>query len=108
MKTIPNGKQHTLDPNVNTNTLGLQIYLIYINYQKGINIYFHGLFWYIMARAKSKLVIVLLESIVTGHKVILCKPRLVDKLEVLRYDPMLQGPCLYREIEKVASYKRPG
>lgn len=58
-----------------------------------------------MARVKSKLVIVLLESIVTKHQITLVKLRSLESLEVLRYDPMLQAPCIYKEVKKLASYK---
>lgn len=59
-----------------------------------------------MAKVKSKFVKVLLESIVTKHQVILVKLRALDSIEVLRYDPMLQAPCLYREVKKISSYSR--
>lgn len=58
-----------------------------------------------MAKAKSKFIKVLLESIVTQHQVILVRLRTLEPLEVLRYDPKLQAPCLYREKEKIGSYK---
>lgn len=59
-----------------------------------------------MAKAKSKFVKVLCQSIVTGHKHINIKLRTLDKLEILRYDPWLQAPCIYRETEKIGSHKR--
>lgn len=59
-----------------------------------------------MAKAKSKFVKVLLESIVTRHQCIHIKLRTLDPLEVLRYDPMLQAPSLYREVKKISSHKR--
>ena len=58
-----------------------------------------------MAKARSKFVKVLLESIVTKHQVILVKLRTLEPLEVLRYDPQLQAPSLYREVKKISSYK---
>lgn len=59
-----------------------------------------------MAKVKSKFVKVLLKSIVTNHEVILVKFRALDNLEVLRYDPWLQAPSIYREVKKISSYKR--
>lgn len=59
-----------------------------------------------MAKAKSKFIKVLVESIVTKHQVILIKPRLLEPLEVLRYDPLLQAPSIYRETKKIGSHKR--
>lgn len=60
----------------------------------------------IMVKAKSKFVKVLLESIVTKHPVVLLRLRTTENLEVLRYDPWLQGPCLYREKKKIGSHTR--
>lgn len=59
-----------------------------------------------MAKAKSKFIKVLVESIVTKHQAILIRARTIEPLEVLRYDPMLQGPCIYRETKKISSHKR--
>jgi hypothetical protein len=59
-----------------------------------------------MAKAKSKFIKVLVESIVTRHSIILIKPRVSEPLEVLRYDPLLQAPCIYREVKKISSHKR--
>jgi len=59
-----------------------------------------------MAKAKSKFVKVLLESIVTKHEVILIRLRTADPLQVLRYDPQLQAPCLYKEVKKVSSHSK--
>ena len=59
-----------------------------------------------MAKAKSKFIKVLVESIVTKHQLILIKLRTLEPLEVLRYDPMLQAPSIYREVKKISSHKR--
>ena len=32
-------------------------------------------------------VLVMLESVVSGHKINLIRPRLDDKMEIIRYDP---------------------
>lgn len=57
-----------------------------------------------MAKVKSKHVKVLLESIVTKHQIILVKLRALETLKVLRYDPLLQAPCIYKEVKKISSY----
>lgn len=59
-----------------------------------------------MAKIKSKFVKVLCESIVTKHQVILVKLRALEPIEVMRYDPMLQAPSIYREVKKISSYSR--
>jgi len=59
-----------------------------------------------MAVTRSKFVKVIVESIVTKHRVIFIKLRTLEPLEVLRYDPLLQAPCIYKEVEKIGSHKR--
>lgn len=59
-----------------------------------------------MAKAKSKFVKVLIESIVTRHKAILIRARALEPIEVLRYDPLLQAPSIYKEVKKISSHKR--
>lgn len=59
-----------------------------------------------MAKVKSKFVKVLIQSIVTKHEAVIVKFRALDSIEVLRYDPWLQAPCIYKEVKKISSYKR--
>lgn len=54
-------------------------------------------------KAKSKDVMVLMESIVSGHQFNLIRERLADKLEVVRFDPYIQKVCIYRERKKIRS-----
>lgn len=54
-------------------------------------------------KAKSKDVMVLMESIVSGHQFNLIRERLADKLEVVRFDPYIQKMCIYRERKKIRS-----
>ncbi|XP_026752687.1 39S ribosomal protein L33, mitochondrial [Galleria mellonella] len=56
-------------------------------------------------KAKSKLIMVLMESAVSGHKFVTIRERLADKLEILRYDPYIQEESLYRERKKIRSIK---
>jgi len=46
-----------------------------------------------------------LVSVVTGHTRVAIRPRLNDKLECLKYDPMIQDMCIYRETKKIKSMK---
>ncbi|CAH2982960.1 unnamed protein product [Chilo suppressalis] len=41
----------------------------------------------LMKKAKSKHVMVLMESVVSGHKFNAIRERLADKLEILKFDP---------------------
>ncbi|XP_049875262.1 39S ribosomal protein L33, mitochondrial [Pectinophora gossypiella] len=56
-------------------------------------------------KAKSKLIMVLMESAVSGHKFMAIRERLGDKLELLRFDPYIQQESLYRERKKIRSIK---
>ncbi|XP_077531492.1 mitochondrial ribosomal protein L33 [Haemaphysalis longicornis] len=58
-----------------------------------------------MAKAKSKFVLVLLESIVSKHKFVQQRARLDDKLELWKFDPYIQKFSIYKEIKKVKSLK---
>lgn len=56
-----------------------------------------------MAKAKAKTIIVLLRSVVSGHYWPMRRPRLADKIEIIRYDPYVQRPVLYKEVKKIKS-----
>lgn len=58
-----------------------------------------------MAKAKSKFILVLLESIVSKHKVVQKRARLDDKIELWKFDPYIQRFSIYKEIKKVKSLK---
>ncbi|XP_076666520.1 mitochondrial ribosomal protein L33 [Andrena cerasifolii] len=57
----------------------------------------------LLKRVKSKNVLVLIESIVTGHKYLVARERLGDKLELAKFDPYVQATVLYRERKKIRS-----
>ncbi|XP_059620395.1 large ribosomal subunit protein bL33m [Phlebotomus argentipes] len=59
----------------------------------------------LLKRAKSKEILVLMESVVSGHKYIQRRERLADKIEIIKFDPYIQQMCLYRERKKVVSIK---
>uniref|UniRef100_A0A6M2DV54 Large ribosomal subunit protein bL33m n=1 Tax=Xenopsylla cheopis TaxID=163159 RepID=A0A6M2DV54_XENCH len=52
---------------------------------------------------KIRSIMVLMESVVTGHKFVWIRERLADKLEMLRVDPYIKKECIYKEIKKVKS-----
>ncbi|XP_073945906.1 mitochondrial ribosomal protein L33 [Choristoneura fumiferana] len=56
-------------------------------------------------KAKSKHIMVLMESMVSGHKFISIRERLADKLELLRFDPYIRAQSLYKERKKIRSIK---
>ncbi|OXA45514.1 hypothetical protein Fcan01_19511 [Folsomia candida] len=52
-------------------------------------------------KVKSKHVLVVLESIVTRHKVCVKRERIADKLEQLRWDPYVRTEVVYKEVKKL-------
>ncbi|XP_076649984.1 mitochondrial ribosomal protein L33 [Halictus rubicundus] len=54
-------------------------------------------------KVKSKYVLVLLESVASGHKYVVRRARVDDKLEVERFDPYVNATVLYREAKKIKS-----
>lgn len=59
----------------------------------------------LLKKAKSKLIMVLMESAVSGHKKIKIRERLADKLEVIAFDPYIRQMSVYREQKKIRSLK---
>ncbi|XP_071441920.1 large ribosomal subunit protein bL33m [Hetaerina americana] len=57
----------------------------------------------LLKKAKSKNIMVLMESMVSGHKYITIRERLADKLEVVRFDPFIQKESVYKERKKIRS-----
>ncbi|XP_015593786.1 39S ribosomal protein L33, mitochondrial [Cephus cinctus] len=57
----------------------------------------------LMKKAKSKSIMVLMESAITGHKFVWIRERLADKLEIIRFDPYLGQNSLYRERRRIRS-----
>ncbi|XP_061499985.1 large ribosomal subunit protein bL33m isoform X1 [Anopheles gambiae] len=46
----------------------------------------------LLKKAKSKNILVLMESAVSGHQFTMIRERLADKLELQRFDPYSKGP----------------
>ncbi|XP_041981505.1 39S ribosomal protein L33, mitochondrial [Aricia agestis] len=59
----------------------------------------------LLKKAKSKSIMVMMESVVSGHRINLIRERLADKLEVIRFDPFIQQESLYKEKKKIRSMK---
>ncbi|XP_018311112.1 39S ribosomal protein L33, mitochondrial [Mycetomoellerius zeteki] len=57
----------------------------------------------LLKKAKSKHVLVLTESVVTGHRLVRIRERLADKLEFTFFDPYIQQVALYKEKKKLCS-----
>ncbi|XP_072948689.1 large ribosomal subunit protein bL33m [Epargyreus clarus] len=59
----------------------------------------------LLKKAKSKNIMVLMESVVSGHQFNTIRERLAEKLEVIRFDPYIQEKCIYKERKKIRSIK---
>ncbi|EDV34738.1 uncharacterized protein Dana_GF21473 [Drosophila ananassae] len=57
----------------------------------------------LLKKVKSKRIMVVLESVVSGHQYNAFRDRLADKLEIIRFDPYIQQESLYRERKKIRS-----
>ncbi|KAH8238444.1 hypothetical protein KR032_006939 [Drosophila birchii] len=57
----------------------------------------------LLKKVKSKRIMVVLESAVSGHQFNAFRDRLAEKLEIIRFDPYIQQESLYRERKKIRS-----
>ncbi|XP_023301709.1 39S ribosomal protein L33, mitochondrial [Lucilia cuprina] len=57
----------------------------------------------LLKKVKSKRIMVVVESVVTGHKFNTVRDRLADKIELVRFDPYIQKDCVYRERKRIRS-----
>nr|XP_041633092.1 39S ribosomal protein L33, mitochondrial-like [Drosophila kikkawai] len=55
----------------------------------------------LLKKVKSKRIMVVLESAVSGHQFNAFRDRLAEKLEIIRFDPYIQKDSLYRERKKI-------
>ncbi|XP_004925954.1 large ribosomal subunit protein bL33m [Bombyx mori] len=56
-------------------------------------------------KAKSKYIMVIIESAVSGHQKTRIRDRLADKMESIEFDPYIQQESLYKECKKIRSMK---
>ncbi|CAB0009672.1 unnamed protein product [Nesidiocoris tenuis] len=59
----------------------------------------------LLKKVKSKRIMVLMESMVSGHQFNYIRDRLADKLEMIRFDPYIQKEAVYYERRKIKSVK---
>ncbi|XP_046825253.1 39S ribosomal protein L33, mitochondrial [Vespa velutina] len=55
----------------------------------------------LLKKAKSKLLLVLTESVVSGHTKHMIRERTADKIEVIKFDPYIQTMAIYKEKKKI-------
>ncbi|KAF6200101.1 hypothetical protein GE061_006402 [Apolygus lucorum] len=56
-------------------------------------------------KPKSKHIMVLMESLVSGHQFNKIRERAADKLEMIFFDPYIQKESVYQEKKKIKSMK---
>ncbi|XP_023941670.1 39S ribosomal protein L33, mitochondrial [Bicyclus anynana] len=59
----------------------------------------------LLKKTKSKKIMVMMESVVSGHNFNYIRERLADKLELIRFDPFIQRESVYKEKKKIRSIK---
>ncbi|KAL6430325.1 hypothetical protein ACFW04_007792 [Cataglyphis niger] len=59
----------------------------------------------LLKKTKSKHILVLTESLISGHQLVRIRERLADKLEFIYYDPLVRLKAVYREKKKIRSLK---
>ncbi|XP_071557032.1 large ribosomal subunit protein bL33m [Temnothorax nylanderi] len=57
----------------------------------------------LLKKGKSKHVLVMAESIISGHRLVRLRERLADKLEFIYFDPYIQQKTLYKEKKRLHS-----
>lgn len=57
----------------------------------------------LLKKVKSKHTMVLMESMVSGHKYNVFRERLTDKLELIHFDPWIGQNAVYKERKKIRS-----
>lgn len=57
----------------------------------------------LLKKVKAKNILVMVESVVSGHCANIIRPRLADKAEMIRFDPWIRMECIYKEKKKVRS-----
>uniref|UniRef100_A0A1A9ZVD7 Large ribosomal subunit protein bL33m n=1 Tax=Glossina pallidipes TaxID=7398 RepID=A0A1A9ZVD7_GLOPL len=57
-------------------------------------------------KVKAKRIMVVVESMVSGHKYNTVRERLGDKVETIRFDPYIQKEAVYRELKKIRSVNK--
>jgi len=57
----------------------------------------------LLKKVKSKHTMVLMESMVSGHKYNVFRERLADKLELVHFDPWIGRHSVYKERKKIRS-----
>ncbi|XP_044730525.1 39S ribosomal protein L33, mitochondrial [Chrysoperla carnea] len=57
----------------------------------------------LLKKAKSKNIMVLMESVVSGHQFNAIRERLADKLELIKFDPYIQRESVYKERRRIRS-----
>jgi ribosomal protein L33 len=55
----------------------------------------------LLKKVKTKLVLTLCESVVSGHRLYIPRERIGEKLEFIRYDPFVRAEVVYKETKRL-------
>lgn len=58
----------------------------------------------LLKKVKSKKVMVVMESLVSGYRFNVIRPRLAEKLEFIAYDPYIRTESVFKEKKKLRSH----
>ncbi|KAG7164654.1 39S ribosomal protein L33-like [Homarus americanus] len=57
----------------------------------------------LLKKVKSKNIMVMVESVVSGYTFNVIRPRLAEKLEIIAYDKYIRQECVFKEKKKIRS-----
>ncbi|XP_051166264.1 39S ribosomal protein L33, mitochondrial [Leptopilina boulardi] len=52
-------------------------------------------------KKKSRFLMVQIQSMVSGHRIVLVRPRDAEKFELIKFDPWIQREAYYKEVKKI-------
>ncbi|CAG7720758.1 unnamed protein product [Allacma fusca] len=55
----------------------------------------------LLKKVKTKLVLTLCESVVSGHRLFIPRERAAEKFEFIRYDPFVRAEVVYKEVKRL-------
>lgn len=56
---------------------------------------------------KGRTLLVQVKSVASNHKFLMLREKAGEKLEFVRFDPMIDRPSIYKEVKKVRTVDKP-
>jgi large subunit ribosomal protein L33 len=57
---------------------------------------------------KGRTLLVQVKSVASNHKFLMLREKAGEKLEFIRYDPMIDRQSVYKEVKKIRTVDKPG